>query len=47
MGIDTISQLFFILRDSLALNTVFDTSWDHKIQYSLKSVPCDLDGGYT
>ncbi len=29
MGIDTISQLFLILRDSPALNTTYDTSWDH------------------
>jgi hypothetical protein len=41
MGIDTKSQLFLILHDSPALNTTYDISWDHKMQYSLKPTKDD------
>jgi hypothetical protein len=41
MGIETIAQLFLILRDSAAVNTTHNINWDHEIQYSRKNVPND------
>jgi hypothetical protein len=34
--VNTMDQLFIILRDSPAINTNFDLHWDHKICYRLK-----------
>jgi hypothetical protein len=39
MGIETFDQFYLFLRDSPALNTYYDISWDHKIIYQKKSHP--------
>jgi len=36
MGVETITQLYLTLRDSLAVNTHFDITWSHKVQYQQK-----------
>jgi hypothetical protein len=36
LQVNTMDQLFIILRDSPAINTKFDLHWNHKICYRLK-----------
>jgi hypothetical protein len=36
MGIDTVAQIYLILRDFPAVNEHYEITWDHKIEYTLK-----------
>jgi hypothetical protein len=36
IGIDTLDQLFLLLRDSPALQDIYEITWNHKIMYQLK-----------
>jgi len=38
IGIDTLDQLYLILRDSPALAEYYDISWNHKIIYQAKQI---------